>query len=82
MFDGHNGSGAAIYAKENLLHNVLRAIPTCLSRDEWLAVLPRALVAAFVKTDKDFQRVGNESALFLFSLGYLTPIARFLDFYI
>ncbi|XP_062193248.1 probable protein phosphatase 2C 69 [Phragmites australis] len=54
LFDGHNGTGAAIYAKENLLSNVLRAMPTCLSREEWLAVLPRALVAAFVKTDKDF----------------------------
>ncbi|KAG2635457.1 probable protein phosphatase 2C 69 isoform X1 [Panicum virgatum] len=61
LFDGHNGSGAAIYAKENLLPNVLRAIPTCLSRDEWLAVLPRALVGAFVKTDKDFQRVAGTS---------------------
>ncbi|XP_062199985.1 probable protein phosphatase 2C 69 [Phragmites australis] len=61
LFDGHNGSGAAIYAKENLLNNVLRAIPTCLSREEWLAVLPRALVAAFVKTDKDFQAVAETS---------------------
>nr|CAB3457252.1 unnamed protein product [Digitaria exilis] len=61
LFDGHNGSGAAIYAKENLLSNVLRAIPTCMNRDEWLAVLPRALVAAFVKTDKDFQGVAGTS---------------------
>ncbi|KAL6655447.1 hypothetical protein ACP70R_006273 [Stipagrostis hirtigluma subsp. patula] len=61
LFDGHNGSGAAIYARENLLNNVLRAIPSCLSREEWLAVLPRALVAAFVKTDKDFQAVAETS---------------------
>ncbi|GJN33786.1 hypothetical protein PR202_gb22409 [Eleusine coracana subsp. coracana] len=61
LFDGHNGSGAAIYAKENLLNNVLRAIPTCVSREEWLAVLPRALVAAFVKTDKDYQAVAETS---------------------
>ncbi|KAJ1289969.1 hypothetical protein BS78_02G205500 [Paspalum vaginatum] len=61
LFDGHNGSGAAIYAKENLLNNVLRAIPTCLCREEWLAVLPRALVSAFVKTDKDFQTVAETS---------------------
>ncbi|KAL4583589.1 hypothetical protein LXL04_008167 [Taraxacum kok-saghyz] len=55
IFDGHNGSAAAIYTKENLLNNVLRAIPTELNRDEWISVLPRALVAGFVKTDKDFQ---------------------------
>ncbi|TVU09831.1 hypothetical protein EJB05_43327, partial [Eragrostis curvula] len=61
LFDGHNGSGAAIYAKQNLLNNVLSAIPTCLSREEWLAVLPRALVVAFVKTDKDFQAVAETS---------------------
>ncbi|KAG0480099.1 hypothetical protein HPP92_010957 [Vanilla planifolia] len=55
VFDGHNGSAAAIYAKENLLNNILCAIPSELNRDEWLAALPRALVAGFVKTDKDFQ---------------------------
>ncbi|KVI06665.1 Protein phosphatase 2C [Cynara cardunculus var. scolymus] len=55
IFDGHNGSAAAIYTKENLLNNVLGAIPADLNRDEWIAVLPRALVAGFVKTDKDFQ---------------------------
>ncbi|XP_071731439.1 probable protein phosphatase 2C 12 [Rutidosis leptorrhynchoides] len=55
IFDGHNGSAAAIYTKENLLNNVLGAIPRDLNRDEWITVLPRALVAGFVKTDKDFQ---------------------------
>ncbi|KAL4591561.1 hypothetical protein LXL04_004530 [Taraxacum kok-saghyz] len=35
--------------------NVLRAIPTELNREEWILVLPRALVAGFVKTDMDFQ---------------------------
>ncbi|KAJ3676994.1 hypothetical protein LUZ60_002718 [Juncus effusus] len=55
LFDGHNGSGAAIYSRENLLNNVLAAIPSGLNRDDWLAALPRALVAGFVKTDKDFQ---------------------------
>ncbi|KAE8683345.1 putative protein phosphatase 2C 15 [Hibiscus syriacus] len=55
LFDGHNGSAAAIYTKENLLNNVLKAIPTDLNTDEWVAALPRALVAGFVKTDKDFQ---------------------------
>ncbi|XP_010269263.1 PREDICTED: probable protein phosphatase 2C 12 [Nelumbo nucifera] len=61
LFDGHNGSAAAIYTKENLLNNVLAAIPSDLSRDEWLGALPRALVAGFVKTDKDFQQKAQKS---------------------
>lgn len=61
IFDGHNGSAAAIYSKENLLNNVLSAIPSGLSRDEWLAALPRALVAGFVKTDKDIQNHAQTS---------------------
>ncbi|KAI3673108.1 hypothetical protein L6452_39222 [Arctium lappa] len=61
IFDGHNGSAAAIYTKENLLNNVLRAIPPDLNRDEWVAALPRALVAGFVKTDKDFQEKAERS---------------------
>lgn len=60
LFDGHNGSAAAIYTKENLLNNVLAAIPSDLNRDEWVAALPRALVAGFVKTDKDFQERGSD----------------------
>jgi len=59
LFDGHNGSAAAIYVKENLLNNILSAIPSDLSRDEWLAALPRALVAGFIKTDKDFREKGT-----------------------
>ncbi|KAK6143884.1 hypothetical protein DH2020_024232 [Rehmannia glutinosa] len=54
IFDGHNGISAAIFAKENLLNNVLSAIPEGVGREEWLQVLPRALVAGFVKTDIDF----------------------------
>lgn len=61
MFDGHNGTAAAIYAKENLLSNVLKAIPTDLNRDDWVAALPRALVAGFVKTDKEFLEKGKHS---------------------
>lgn len=63
LFDGHNGSGAAIYAKEKLLDNILGAIPSDLNRDEWLAALPRALVAGFVKTDKHFQNIGTNALL-------------------
>ncbi|XP_006651470.1 probable protein phosphatase 2C 12 [Oryza brachyantha] len=55
IFDGHNGSAAAIYTRENLLNNVLAAIPPNLTSEEWTTALPRALVAGFVKTDKEFQ---------------------------
>ena len=58
MLDGHNGSSAAVYAKENLLSDVMSALPSTLTREEWLGSLPRALVAGFVKTDKDFQEKG------------------------
>ncbi|GAV85608.1 PP2C domain-containing protein [Cephalotus follicularis] len=61
IFDGHNGISAAIFAKENLLSNVLSAIPSGISREEWLQALPRALVAGFVKTDIEFQQKGETS---------------------
>lgn len=61
VLDGHNGASAAIFAKDNLLQDVLSALPATLNRDEWLSVLPRALVAGFVKTDKDFQEKGQTS---------------------
>ncbi|XP_009599009.1 putative protein phosphatase 2C 5 [Nicotiana tabacum] len=61
IFDGHNGISAAIFAKENLLNNVLSAIPQGISREEWLQALPRALVAGFVKTDIEFQQKGETS---------------------
>ncbi|CAA7408423.1 unnamed protein product [Spirodela intermedia] len=61
IFDGHNGNAAAIFAKENLLSHILSAIPHGLGREEWLQALPRALVAGFVKTDKEFQRRGETS---------------------
>lgn len=63
IFDGHNGSAAAIYSKENLLNDILSAIPPRLKRDEWLAALPRAMVAGFMKTDKEFQARGKFGAL-------------------
>lgn len=61
IFDGHNGNAAAIYTRDNLLNHVLGAIPRGLGRDEWLQALPRALVAGFVKADKDFQSKGLTS---------------------
>lgn len=61
IFDGHNGISAAIFAKENLLNNVLSAIPQGICRDEWLQALPRALVAGFVRTDIEFQQKGETS---------------------
>ncbi|KAM7252743.1 hypothetical protein ACFE04_008252 [Oxalis oulophora] len=53
LFDGHNGSAAAIYIKENLLNNVISAIPPNLNRGKWVAALPRALVAGFVYFESD-----------------------------
>lgn len=61
IFDGHNGISAAIFAKENLLNNILSAIPQGCDREEWLQALPRALVAGFVKTDIEFQQKGETS---------------------
>lgn len=60
IFDGHNGNAAAIFTRENLLNHVLGALPLGLGREEWLQALPRALVAGFVKTDKEFQSRGKE----------------------
>ena len=42
----------------------MSAIPLGLGREEWLQALPRALVAGFVKTDKEFQRKGMISKIF------------------
>lgn len=61
VLDGHNGAAAAVYTKENLLNDVMAGVPPNLSRDEWLAMLPRALVAGFVKTDKEFQKKEQSS---------------------
>jgi len=73
IFDGHNGISAAIFAKENLLANVLSAIPQGINRDEWLQILPRALVAGFVKTDIEFQQKGEHPILLFwaFSFGFI-----------
>ncbi|KAG0482612.1 hypothetical protein HPP92_010696 [Vanilla planifolia] len=82
VFDGHNGSAAAIYAKENLLNNILCAIPSELNRDEWLAALPRALVAGFVKTDKDFQdkaQTSGTTVTFVIIDGLIVTVASVGD---
>jgi len=47
---------------------VLSALPRGLGRDEWLQALPRALVAGFVKTDKEFQSRGVELQLLFLHL--------------
>ncbi|KAJ8504349.1 hypothetical protein OPV22_005235 [Ensete ventricosum] len=82
LFDGHNGSGAATYTKENLLENVLSAIPSDLTREEWLAALPRALVAGFVKTDKEFQTTAHSSGTtvtFVIIDGWVVTVASVGD---
>lgn len=45
---------------------MLCALPRGLGRDEWLQALPRALVAGFVKTDKEFQSRGVDFGFLLF----------------
>ncbi|KAJ4823588.1 hypothetical protein Tsubulata_040349 [Turnera subulata] len=76
IFDGHNGNAAAIFTKENLLNHVLGAIPPRLGRDEWLQALPRALVAGFVKTDKEFQReTSGTTATFVIVDGWTVTVA-------
>ncbi|KAL0380795.1 UNVERIFIED_CONTAM: putative protein phosphatase 2C 15 [Sesamum angustifolium] len=55
IFDGHNGSAAAIFSRDHLLNYVLDAIPRGLGRDEWLHALPRALVAALLKLTRSFR---------------------------
>ncbi|GAB4855622.1 hypothetical protein Ancab_024243 [Ancistrocladus abbreviatus] len=82
IFDGHNGISAAIFAKENLLSNVLGAIPQGVSQEEWLQALPRALVAGFVKTDIEFQQKGETSgttATFVVIDGWTVTVASVGD---
>ncbi|EEF52429.1 protein phosphatase, putative [Ricinus communis] len=82
LFDGHNGSAAAIYTKENLLNNVIAAMPPDLNRDEWVAALPRALVAGFVKTDKDFQmraQTSGTTVTFVIIEGWVITVASVGD---
>ncbi|KAG8389953.1 hypothetical protein BUALT_Bualt01G0033100 [Buddleja alternifolia] len=82
LFDGHNGSAAAIYAKENLLNNVLSAIPPDLNSDEWILALPRAMVAGFVKTDKEFQekaKTSGTTVTFVIIEGWVLTVASVGD---
>ncbi|KAL6140422.1 hypothetical protein ACLB2K_058721 [Fragaria x ananassa] len=82
LFDGHNGSAAAIYSKENLLSNILAAIPSDLNRDEWIAALPRSLVAGFVKTDKEFQvkaQTSGTTITFVIIEGWVISVASVGD---
>ncbi|XP_049414721.1 probable protein phosphatase 2C 12 [Solanum stenotomum] len=82
LFDGINGSAAAIYTKENLLQNVLSAIPADVNRYEWVAALPRALVAGFVKTDKEFQEKAQKSGTtvtFVIIEGWVVTVASVGD---
>ncbi|CAN4124848.1 unnamed protein product [Withania somnifera] len=82
IFDGHNGTAAAVFSRDHLLNHVLSAIPRGLGRDEWLHALPRALVAGFVKTDKEFQKKGQTSgttATFVIVDGWTVTVASVGD---
>ncbi|GAB2277386.1 hypothetical protein Dimus_012090 [Dionaea muscipula] len=82
IFDGHNGMSAAVFAKENLLRNVLSVIPEDATREHWLQALPQALVAGFVKTDSDFQQRGETSgttATFVVIDGWTVTVASVGD---
>lgn len=82
IVDGHNGPAAAIYTRENLPNNVLAAIPPNLTSEEWTAALPRALVAGFVKTDKDFQTKAARSGTtvtFVIIDGWVVTVASVGD---
>lgn len=82
IFDGHNGNAAAIFTREHLLSHVLGALPRGLGQDEWLQALPRALVAGFVKTDKEFQSRGETSgttATFVIIDGWTVTVASVGD---
>ncbi|CBI26983.3 hypothetical protein AAG906_031539 [Vitis piasezkii] len=82
ILDGHNGNAAAIFTRENLLNHVLGAMPRGLGREEWLQALPRALVAGFVKTDKEFQSRGETSgttATFVIVDGWTVTVASVGD---
>ncbi|XP_020099013.1 probable protein phosphatase 2C 3 [Ananas comosus] len=82
VLDGHNGNAAAIYTRDNLLNHVVGAIPRGLGREEWIQALPRALVAGFVKTDKEFQSRGQTSgttATFVIIDGWTITVASVGD---
>ncbi|KAJ4766582.1 Protein phosphatase 2C family protein [Rhynchospora pubera] len=82
LFDGHNGSAAAIYTKEHLVNNVLNAIPPNVSHDDWTSALPRALVAGFVKTDKDFTvqaRSSGTTVILVIIDGWVVTVASVGD---
>ncbi|XP_039810111.1 probable protein phosphatase 2C 3 isoform X3 [Panicum virgatum] len=83
VLDGHNGNAAAIYTRDNLLNHVLSAMPRGLSREEWLHALPQALVAGFVKTDKEFQskagQTSGTTATFVIIDGWTITVASVGD---
>jgi hypothetical protein len=58
IFDGHNGLMETLYSKENLLKYIMSVMPTSLTREDYLSMFPRAMVAGFVKTDKEIQVKG------------------------
>ncbi|KAK1297911.1 putative protein phosphatase 2C 5 [Acorus calamus] len=56
IFDGHNGSAAAIFTKESVGSRD-RFDPSSLGREQWLRALPRALVAGSSRRIWSFREV-------------------------
>eukprot|EP00897_Mesotaenium_endlicherianum_P005581 jgi/Mesen1/5050/ME000252S04166 len=61
VFDGHNGTSAAVHTKKNLLDLVEKHLPTGGDKDAWLKALPMALAEAFVTLNNDFWKSGRSA---------------------
>ena len=62
VFDGHNGTSAAVHAKQALPGLILKHSSSGKgSRKEWLDQLPMAMAEAFLECHKDFAKRGEPS---------------------
>lgn len=61
VFDGHNGTPAAIHARDKLMDFVLEHIPTSADEETFLKLLPRALAEGFLKCHNAFAMKGISS---------------------
>lgn len=54
VFDGHNGTAAAIHARDKLMSYVLEQIPKSVDTDGFVDALPAALAEGFLKCHNSF----------------------------